>query len=271
MLKTRNPSPRALWHVTPLENLEDILRGQCLLPLTNHSDHLPHPPRAGKTRLRRRQGNVVYLAPTARSRFHRWHVREGIPCIQLVFSPDLIANPEVGLVRCNGKAWRHRDDFRPVKDPQEKQELLAQWRVGKWPSLECVVPHRLPLDHHWWGITFPETARETIFSLLRATGLVPETGFVPPLPSHRGRPLWDTIPLPESTAVWLRAESMLGRLVGLAQSDVPVDYDTLVTLSSVGQLGSIRVQMALPASPGSGCDLTGIPIETSTTATTSIS
>lgn len=259
MLETPIPPPRALWHATPLKNLEDILRDKSLHPFAIHPDHGSHPPRAGKTRSRRKHGSAVYLAPIARSAFHCWHVREGIPCVQLIFSPDLIANPEVGLVRCNGKAWRHRDDFRPVHDPHEKTELLAQWRAGKWPSLECLVPHRLPLDHHWWGIAFPESARETIFSLLRAAGRVPESGSVPQLHRHNGRPIWETIALPESTAIWLRAESMPPRLLATPES---ADNAELPKSKSAPPLFATGFSSAPPASQPTRRPLTGLPTKT---------
>ncbi|MFY7953100.1 MAG: hypothetical protein ACOVT5_11385, partial [Armatimonadaceae bacterium] len=66
-----------------------------------------------------------------------------------MFSPEILWNSDSALVRCNGKAWRHRDDLAPVRELCVRQQILAEWGRGRWPSLECVVDRQLNLANHW--------------------------------------------------------------------------------------------------------------------------
>lgn len=147
MPEVPDPAPDALWHATPLAGLPTLLlsgrllsrRRLCLAPVT-----VPTRPRPRVRRLA--ADDRVHLSPTPRTPFLADRLRRGIPCALLRFDPDARRLPGAALVRFNGRAWAHRDCFAPVTDPAAAAHLWDEWRRGRFPSLECVVPDAVPLQ-----------------------------------------------------------------------------------------------------------------------------
>lgn len=169
-----NSTPRrlsALWHATPIDNLPAILSMRKLLASPQWIPANTNPTPARRTRRPRHRPEGVYLALEACTPFVEWHRQNKIPVVQLLFAPDLIRHPDTALVRCNGKAWRHRDDFNPVQDPVERTAILEEWASGKWRSLECLIPRELNLDRHWIGMAFPTTQLRVVNDIVLESGI----------------------------------------------------------------------------------------------------
>ena len=60
--------------------------------------------------------------------------------------------PGTALLKFNTKRWAHRDDFVPVRDADEQATIWAAYGAGKYPSLEILVPQRLPLAPYAAGL-----------------------------------------------------------------------------------------------------------------------
>jgi hypothetical protein len=70
----------------------------------------------------------------------------GYPHVLIEFREEAANLPGAVYLRYNAKAWRHRDDFSPVGDAAGKEEFLAEWCRGRFPSAELLVEGELPLD-----------------------------------------------------------------------------------------------------------------------------
>jgi len=197
---THLPSP-ALWHATPVDNLPAILSVRKLVACPERIPAATDP-NARRTRRLRHRSEGVYLSLDACTPFVEWHRSNNIPVVQLLFAPELIWHPDAALVRCNGKAWRHRDDFNPVRDPLERSAILDEWASGKWRSLECLFPRELSLDRQWIGMAFPTSQTRAVTDIAIASRT--EIPCTPePLRLWRSNLYWAETRMPAESVLWL--------------------------------------------------------------------
>ncbi|MDX1933762.1 MAG: hypothetical protein SFU56_14285 [Capsulimonadales bacterium] len=139
---------RALYHVTPLHYVPHLLATGVLLSQAELKRQcLPIVPRKTVARRDRKLGldDFVHLSPTPVTPLLRDKFRRGFPHALITFSPETLQLSAAALLRYNPKAFRHREDFRPITDPEEKSEVWADWERGAYPSLEIVIGKELPL------------------------------------------------------------------------------------------------------------------------------
>lgn len=82
----------------------------------------------------------------------------GFAHVLIEFDAAIADLPGAGYLKFNTKSWRHRETFAPVTSPPEKAALLDEWRSGKYPSLELLVPGALPLTPYALGVHAPSAA-----------------------------------------------------------------------------------------------------------------
>lgn len=135
------PAPASYWHTTPLQFLPALLTDGAL----RASVH----PRPTALARRRKLGltGYLHLSLVAHTPLLADKLQKGYPHALLAFDPAIAELPGAAYLRYNTKRWGHRDDFIPITDPGEKADFLAQWRTGKFPSAELLIPETLSLTH----------------------------------------------------------------------------------------------------------------------------
>lgn len=141
--------PPALWHAVPLHYAPHLFATGALFSKDRlKAAGLPIQPRPSAWRRDTRLGlsGYVHLSLSPRTPLLADKRRKGYPHVLLAFeAAGVLALPGTALLAYNTKAWRHRDDFAPVTNADEKAALLETWRRGRHPSLEVLVPGALPL------------------------------------------------------------------------------------------------------------------------------
>jgi hypothetical protein len=143
-----NVTPSSYWHTTPLHYAPYLLMtGQIFSQRQLQSLSLPITPRRTAARRDRKLGldNFVHLSLTSVTPLLRDKLRKGYPHVLLAFDPVVFDLPGAAFCRYNAKSWGHRERFIPVTDPAEKAEILTAHANGRYPSLELILPERLPL------------------------------------------------------------------------------------------------------------------------------
>lgn len=139
----------AFWHATPLHYAPHVLLlGRLLSQARLEALRLPIRPRATARRRDRQLGldAFVHLSFTARTPLLADKRAKGFPHVLFEFDPAVADLPGAAFLPFNAKAWRHRDDFAPIRAPGEKAAFLEAWRRGRrFPSAELLVPGEVPL------------------------------------------------------------------------------------------------------------------------------
>jgi len=140
----------ALWHATPLHYLPRLLASGALLSqgkLAEAGDGVrPRPTAAGRVR-RLGLAGFVHLSLVPRTPLLADKRAKGYPHALLRFDrAGVLALPGAALLKFNTKAWRHRDDFVPVKGGEAMAALLEEHAAGRYPSLEVLAAGGLPLS-----------------------------------------------------------------------------------------------------------------------------
>jgi len=215
------PAPSyLLWHATPLHYVPYLLATGALLSQARlAAEHLPVRPRPTAAARVRRLGlaGYVHLSLSPRTPLLADKRGRGWPHVLLQFPANLLEFPGVSLLKYNTKAWRHRDDFVPVTNPEGRAALLEEHRAGRYPSLEVLIPDRLPLSAAR-ALHAPGPAE---LELVHSLG---EPPLALPLPETCVSP--DLFPLGaeadlDATAAYFRACAAAGRV--LPPPDLPFD------------------------------------------------
>jgi len=139
-----------LWHTTPLHYLPYLLKTGTLLSAERLAaeQHPIYPrPTAITRKIKLGLANFVHLSLEAKTPLLTDKFQKGYPHALIAFArPTVLALPGTALLKYNTKRWAHRDDFLPVTAPEEKEAILAAHATGRYPSLEVLVPTRLPLS-----------------------------------------------------------------------------------------------------------------------------
>jgi hypothetical protein len=166
-----------LWHTVPLHYLPYLLESGALLSAARLQAE-GHPIRPRPTAIARKTklglADYVHLSLKSRTPLLADKRAKGYPHALIAWDrAAVLALPGVGLLRFNTKRWAHRDDFLPVTDPEEKAALLTAQARGRYPSLEVLVPERLPLVPGLAvGLYFAsEAEREAVAPVVGCTGL----------------------------------------------------------------------------------------------------
>jgi len=174
------------WHTVPLHRLPQLLSDGAL-----RASAYPRP----RILARRRKlglAGFIHLSLTPQTPLLADKCAQGFPHALLAFSPEIAALPGAGFCKYNQMAWRHRDDFRPVTAPDEKALFLMEWRTGKYPSAELLVPTTLSLSYATQlYLAMPEDAAwlETFALPTPPTLVSPET--FPPRAESDFTPFWE--------------------------------------------------------------------------------
>ncbi len=144
--------PPALWHAVPLHYAPHLFATGALFSKNRlKAAGLPIQPRSSAWRRDTRLGlsGYVHLSLSPRTPLLADKRRKGYPHLLIAFDAAAVfALPGTALLPFNTKAWRHRDDFAPVTNADEKTALLEARRAGRHPSLEVLVPGALALAPH---------------------------------------------------------------------------------------------------------------------------
>lgn len=144
-----NEEARYLWHTTPLFYVPYLLRsGELLSAAQLARGNHPIRPRPSAIRRKTKLGlaDFVHLSPMPHTPLLRDKQTKGYGHVLLSFHrAATLALPGVALLKFNTKRWAHRDDFVPVADGDEKAAVWAAHEEGRYPSLEVLIPQRLPL------------------------------------------------------------------------------------------------------------------------------
>ncbi|MBC8137548.1 MAG: hypothetical protein H8F28_16830 [Fibrella sp.] len=151
-----NDDAQFLWHATPLFHIPYLLHTGELLSATQLSRG-KHPilPRPSAIRRKTKLGlaDFVHLSPMPKTPLLRDKQEKGYGHVLLAFHRTItLALPGTALLRFNTKRWAHRDDFVPVLGEEEKTVLWGAHESGKYPSLEILVPQKLPLAPYAAGL-----------------------------------------------------------------------------------------------------------------------
>jgi hypothetical protein len=92
----------------------------------------------------------------------------GYPHVLVEFAGGVADQPGAAFLRYNARAWRHREDFAPITQPDEKAEFLQAWCVGRFPSAELLIPDELPLQPFALAIHVATDQEEGWIQRLRA-------------------------------------------------------------------------------------------------------
>ncbi len=135
------PSPEFYWHTTPLHFLPEILNEGAL----RASVH----PRPTALSRRRKLGleNYIHLSFSSQTPLLVDKLSRGYPHALLAFPPEIAQLPGAAYLKYNTKRWAHREEFIPITDATEKQAFLAEWRTGRYPSAELLIPEQLLLTY----------------------------------------------------------------------------------------------------------------------------
>lgn len=138
--------------------------------------------------------------------------QRGYPHALLAFSGEIARLPGAAYLKWNTKRWAHREEFIPITDPAEKATFLQDWRGGKYPSAELLIPQRVPLTYAT-GLYFASAAEATWLQGLSFT--------TPPITVNPEKfpegPVPDLAPL----QTWLDACRVAGEL--LPPPELPFD------------------------------------------------
>ena len=149
----------AAWHTLPLHYVPYLLHTGALYAQTRLAAlSLPIVPRPTATRRDRKLGldNFVHFSLAAHTPLLRDKHRRGYPHILLRFDAQIADVPGAGFVCYNAKAWRHRDAFIPITNPDEKAAFLRERQESGQVSLggvagsrrcACPVLRRLAYGH----------------------------------------------------------------------------------------------------------------------------
>ena len=135
------PSPEFYWHATPLQFLPTILTEGELRASAN-----PRPTALARRRKLGLEG-FIHLSFSSQTPLLTDKLQRGYPHALLAFAPEIAQLPGAAYLKWNTKRWAHRDEFIPLTDPIEKSAFLDDWRRGKYPSAELLIPERLSLDY----------------------------------------------------------------------------------------------------------------------------
>jgi len=143
------------------------------------------------------------------------------------------ANDKAGLIRVNGKAWAHRDDFQPIRDRNQWGLLLEQWETGLCRSLEFVIEDDVPLDRSWKVVAYPVAAESLLADWMR--GSVDQNNEWQPirLPRNRRSGLGCTSRIPSGYAWFERCSGPTRSspaVLGAPESGQPGDHNATVPL-----------------------------------------
>ena len=137
-------SPAAFWHAAPLHYVPYLLHTGTLHAQTRLAAlSLPIAPRPTATRRDRKLGldKFVHFSFAAHTPLLRDKHRRGYPHVLLRFDAHIADLPGAGFVCYNAKAWRHRDTFIPITNPDEKAAFLRERQESRrFPSAELLVP-----------------------------------------------------------------------------------------------------------------------------------
>lgn len=163
-------SPICVYHAAPLHYVPHIVRDSALYARSV----LQSQSIAGRDGRDKRLGLADYVhfslrpdTPLLADKLSR-----GYPHALFVFDGAAVfQQPGVALLPFNTKAWRHRSAFAPVVDKDAQAHLLRAHAVGRFPSLEVLIPYGLSLDCLTRLICFMETERAALAAVLTALDL----------------------------------------------------------------------------------------------------
>ena len=140
------------WHTTPLHYVPHILSTGALYS-QDRLAALGLPIRPRRTAFRRdrklRLTGFIHLSLTPITPLLADKRARGFPHALFEFDGVIADLPGTAFLRYNAKAWRHRADFAPITDPGAKAGFLAEWRGGRYPSAELLIPDTLLLGPHF--------------------------------------------------------------------------------------------------------------------------
>ncbi len=145
---TSGDGPARFWHVTPLHYLPHLLTTGALYAKTRlEAQNLPVRPRPTSEARARKLGlaGFVHLSLAAQTPLLADKCAKGYPHALLEFDARVCDLPGASFLPYNTKAWRHRDDFRPITGVEEKRAFLESWRAGRYPSAELLIAKMLPI------------------------------------------------------------------------------------------------------------------------------
>jgi len=200
------PSPEFYWHTTPLQFLPEILTEGAL----RASAH----PRPTALSRRRKLGleSYVHLSFSSQTPLLADKLPRGYPHALLAFSPEISQLTGAAYLKYNTKRWAHREEFIPITDPTEKQAFLIEWRTGRYPSAELLIPEQLLLTHAAALVFASQAEADWLTSLSLPT---------PPITIAPER--FPSGPIPDLTLLWEWRESCERAGALLPPPDLPFD------------------------------------------------
>lgn len=172
-----NETSSFLWHTTPLIYVPYLLQTGALLSAFQLSrENHPIRPRPSAIQRKTKLGlaDFVHLSPMPQTPLLRDKQEKGYGHVLLSFDrAATLAIPGAALLKYNTKRWAHRDDFTPIRDADEQTAIWTEYNSGKYPSLEILIPQKLPLTPYATGLHLVSNADAELLKTFLATLALP--------------------------------------------------------------------------------------------------
>ncbi|GAB4463061.1 MAG: hypothetical protein OHK0029_31080 [Armatimonadaceae bacterium] len=213
--------PDQFFHTTPLHYAPYLLAtGAIYSQAELRRLELPITPRPTAAHRDRKLGldRFVHLSFAPQTPLLKDKLARGFPHVLLVFGAEIAREPDAAFVRYNAKAWRHREEFAPIREEAEKAAFLAEWQQGRYPSAELLIENALPLLPHGREVWVGSDAEQDWL-----TGLLQDVGISCMLPVRVAELLARDTPVPVASELmeYRNACQLSGQIV--APPSLPFD------------------------------------------------